>query len=196
MKIVSTRLTAVEVDTLTNLKAAMARNDGSDTDLLSQLSNKAKQFNNNGWEVMVTIAGKAASLLADKAREGFGDDAAVEAEVIQPLAAFAGSFKANPAAWLVRNVEGAPVTPDVAAGFLKALVLLKENPSLRLDLLKAVNNSVEKFVMSGDVKVVINAKISEYSKQLLKPMSKRDLTAQIIRAVSFLTHNPDGFSIH
>lgn len=196
MKIVSTSLTATQEDALTSVKAALARNDGSDAGLMGLLNDKAKQFNNNGWEVMVTIAVKAAGLLADKARESFGSDTAVEAEVIQPLEAFAASFKADPAAWLARNIEGSRVSPEVAAGFLKALVLLQENPVLRLDLLKTANDSVEKFVMNGGVKIVINAKTSEYTKQLLKPMSKRDLTAQIIRAVSFLTNNPDGFSIH
>lgn len=195
-KLVSTHLNETELESLTGLKAAMARNDGSDSSLIGLLKEKAKQFSDNDWEVMVTIAAKAADLLAGKAREGFSGDAAVEAEVIQPLTAFTESFKAKPATWLSHNVEGALVTRELAAGLLKVMVLLQENTSLRLHLLNEVNGSLEKFVMSGDVKIVIDAKTSEYTKQILKPMSKRNLTEQISCAASFLTNNPFGFSIH
>lgn len=195
-KLVSTRLNATELEALTNLKAAMARNDGSDVGLMGLFKEKAKQFNNNGWEVTLTIAAKAADLLAGKARESFSGDATVEAEVIQPLTAFAESFKANPGAWLTHNIEGSPVTSEVAAGLLTTLQLLQENPRLRMDLLAGVNKGLEKSIGEGDKKIVLSAKASAYTKQLLKPMSKRDLTTQIVRLVFFLTENPDGFTIH
>lgn len=195
-KLVSTSLNAIELEALTNLKAAMARNDGSDAGLMGLFKEKAQQFSNNGWEVMLTIAAKAADLLISKARESFSGDASVQAEVILPLTAFAESFKADPAAWLARNVEGSPVTPDVVAGLLIVLQLLQENTRLRMDLLGGVNKELEKSIGEGDKKIVLSAKTSVYTKRTLKPMSKRDLTAQTLRLVMFLTDNPGGFSIH
>jgi hypothetical protein len=195
-KLIATKLNDTETKALSDIKAAMIRNDGSDENLMGLLRGKAERFNTNTWEVMLTLGAKGAKLLADKAREGYGDDKDVEADVILPLTAFVESFASSPEAWLTRNPDGSPVTPEMAAGLLKLMRLLQENTRLRLELLGEVNQSLEKAVMKGDVKIVIDAKTSAYTKQPLKPLSKRDLTAQMARLVMFLTDNPEGFSIH
>jgi len=195
-KLIATNLNDAETKARTDLKAAMARNDGSDDGLMGLLRNKAMRFNTNAWEVTLTLAAEAASVLAAKAQEGYGEDTEVKAEVILPLTAFAQSFAESPEAWLTPSIEGSPVTPEMATGLLKLMRLLQENTRLRLELLGTVNKGLEKAVMKGDVKIVIDAKTSAYTKQPLKPLSKRDLTAQIVRLVMFLAEHPEGFTIH
>lgn len=70
MKLIAINLSAEQTKTRDSLKAAMARNDNSDAGLMGLPQDKASQFNNNSWEVMLTLASKAAGMLADKAREG------------------------------------------------------------------------------------------------------------------------------
>lgn len=193
--VISGAAIAAEPKSVEAITAAIARGDDSEKALMSQLKGKAQQFGNNAWEMMMGIAGEAAGQLADMARKELGGDEAVETQVIAPLTALAESIKSTPEAWLAPSPEGTLITAEMAAGLLKTLHLLRTNTRMRMEMLEKANQRVEKSVMSGAVKVVIDAKVSDYTNQPLKPLSKRDLTTQIERAVTFLSENPEEFTI-
>lgn len=193
---ISSAAVATEATTIEAIKAAIATGDGSEAALMRQLKGKARQFSNNAWEMMIGIAGDAAGQLAAMARKELSGDAVVEAQVIAPLTALAESIQLTPEAWLAPSREGTPINAEMSAGLLKAFHLLRTNSRMRMEMLQKANQHVEKSIMSGSVKVVIDAKVSDYTNQPLKPLSKRDLTAQILRAVTFLSENPDGFVIY
>lgn len=195
-KLIAASLSEHEERIFSNLKEAMNRNDNSVDGLLKALDSKAHQLSESSWEILVQVANKAAVLLSDKAKENFGGDVDIEDDVVSPLKEFAQSYSDHPGNWLSHNVEGFSPSTGVAAGLLKTLRLLQENDDLRVDFLQEVNESVEKSVVSDGRKIVLDSKTSKYTKAPLKPMSKRDLTAQIMRLVDFITRNPGGFTVH
>lgn len=194
--LISTTLNDHEASILANIKEAMARNDNSINGLVGALGNKALQINEGTLEVALMLLHKAAVLLAEKAQERYSTDAEIEHDVVNPLTAFAQSYAAEPGNWLSPSTEGIAPSPAAVAGFLKALRLMQENHDLRIDLLEDVNASLEKSVISDGKKIVIDAKTSKYTHASLKPISKRDLTAQIMRLVDFITNNPSGFAAY
>ncbi len=188
--------TVTDTAALEATKAAIARKDDSVTIALRPLQEKACQFDDNAWEMLLAIASEAATELLSMSHSRFPRDEALAAGVVVPLTRFTESMKEAPETWLASNPEGSLVDGPAVAGFLKVLCLLQCNPRLRMELLERCNGRIEKSVESGGMKVVLDTTTSAYTKKPLKPLSKRDLTAQIGRAVSFLGNNPGGFTIH
>lgn len=195
-KLIATKLSEREASILANLKEAMSKNDNSVDNLVGALGDKAHQLNEGTWEVVLLVLHKAAVLLAEKAQERYSTDTEIEHDVVNPLTAFAQSFADEPGNWLSPSIEGIAPSPEAIAGFFKALRLMQENHELRIDLLEEVNSSLEKSVISDGKKIVIDAKTSKYTNASLKTLSKRDLTAQIMRLVTFITNNPSGFAAY
>jgi len=184
MNIISAGLSAQEQQTfqsITSMENKTPEKQGEE--LASTLGGRAFRIADTKWETVVTIIGMVAINVAK----------AADANDIQSMKAFSDDFASSAATWMTHSARA--VTKDLASGLQQALSIALANSTTRNKALAKFNGDVQKSVMVDGEEVIIKTTNSEYSHQRLSPMSKRELSAQLLRLVDFFNNNPDGFSI-
>ena len=167
-------------------------------DIAAVLGSNAFRIADAKWEAIMTIASMAAKNVVDSIAASntanSNNFAGLDSDVIQPLKAFIDSYDADKSKWM--QGESHDVSNVQNAGFLQSLTLLIENHDLRISMIAEYNAKVQKTAVIGGIEVVVMTSKSEFSKQKLCPLSKRDLLAQLIRVNEFAQSTPEGFTIH
>jgi hypothetical protein len=190
MTIVATGLPEAERQTFQAIASAVGKTPARlGEDLIAALPERTLSIHSPKWESTLMIVVPAAEGII----KVIAPDSAEAIETV-PLKTFVEAYRNNEDAWLTCSKH--EVTAEVAAGFMQALSLVALNHSTRNNLLSKLNATLQKSVEIDGLSMIIKTTTSEYSGLQLSPMSKRDLSGQILRLEGFLRKNPGGFSVY